>query len=421
MKKTNAGGRIILLFGILIFYASGLAAFEITAIKAGRILTVTQGTVENGVILIRDGKIAAIGPNVEIPAGAKVIDYSGKVIVPGLVEAHSARGCDFPNETNPLTPFVNVRDAIDASHDAFVSALRDGITTLNIMPGHETIFGGTGAVIKPFGLVVEDMVVVPISGMKISVAGIPPQTRMGVMAQLERYFRETRDYIEQSSKPAPSGEPGKMVATPGSFRSTEYVKYEAVADLIRGRYKAFVYCETAADVDRALGLGERYGFSPILVLGPACWKAADLIASKKIPTVLEPEIIYDERHPETREFKRIEIPRVYRDKGVEFALLSDPSRVQSRSLLYQAMKSMSCGLSAEEALRAITIVPARILGIESLVGSLEAGKAANFLVMDGEPLALKSTIEHVYIDGSLAYERDKDEQWKVLTGEKPVR
>lgn len=420
MDKNTVLGRMVLLLGILAFFSSRLAAVEITAVKAGRIITVTRGVIENGIILIRDGKIVAIGRDTEIPLGARIIDHSGKVIVPGLVEAHAVRGCDIPNETNPLTPFVTVRDAIDPSHDAFVTALRDGVTTMNIMPGRETILGGTGAVIRPFGLVVEDMVVVPISGMKISVAGIAPQTRMGVMAQLERYFKETRSYMEESSERASSGEPGKMVATPGSFRSPDYVKYKAVADLMRGRYRAFIYCETTADVNRAIGLGERYGFSSVLVLGPACWKAAGLISSRKVPAVLDPEIIYDERDPGTREFKRIEIPRIFRDNGAEFALLSDPAMVQSRSLLYQAMRSMSCGLSAEEALKAITIVPARILGIEGLVGSLEAGKNADFLVMDGEPLALGSKIEQVYIEGNLVYERDKDEQWKVLTGEKPV-
>ncbi len=392
---------------------------QVIAVKAKKIYTATGGIIENGIILIQDGKILNVGSGLEIPWNATTIDYSKKVIIPGLVEAHAARGWgyDAANETNPLTPFVTVRDIIDTSHDDFKTALKSGVTAMNIMPGHATILGGLGSLVKTVGLVVEDTLIIPDSGMKISVAGTPSQTRMGVMAQLRRYFNETKDYMEKPE--AAAGE--RMVSTPGSFRSPERVKYEAVADLLRGRYRAFVYCENSSDIRRAYDLGKKYGYDSVFILGPECYKAAEFIAANKLKVILDPELVYFERDPLTEETRRIDVARVFHDKGVVFALQSNPLEIHSRSLLYQAMQAMAGGLSAEEALEAVTIVPARFLGGEGLLGSLEKGKLAHFTVLDDEPFKVSAKVEFVYIDGKPVYERDKDEELKKLMEGKPIK
>jgi len=393
---------------------------QITAVKAKKIYTRSHGIIENGVILIQDGKIKEVGPGVEIPWNAEVIDFSQKVILPGLVEAHAARGYDVANETNPLTPFVTVLDNIDTSHDAFQTALKDGVTTLNIMPGNDTILGGKGAVVKSVGLVVEDMLLIPESGMKISVAGTSAQTRMGVMAQLRRYFNETKEYLEEQEK-AEQKEEEKMVSTPGSFRSPERVKYESVADLLRGRYKAFIYCLSPSDVVRAHDLSEKYGFQSVYLLGPECYKAADFVAEKKLTVILDPELVYFERDPLTDEVKKIEVAKAFHEKGVEFALQSDPAKVQTRSLFYQAMRAIQSGLDPEEALKAITIIPAQILGATNLVGSIDKGKLAHFAVLSDDPFKLSTKVEYVYIDGKSVYDREKDKELKKLLEEKIIK
>ena len=188
---------------------------QLIAVKAKKIHPVSQGMITDGVIVMRDGRIETLGTEPDVPWNAEIIDYSQKIIVPGLIEAHAARGYDLANETNPLTPFVTVLDSIDTSHDDFKTALRDGVTTLHILPGHDTIFGGKGSVVKPIGLVVEDMILVPDSAMKISVVGTKTQTRMGVMAQLRRYFTETEDYMARK-KNETAQEKEKMVSTPNS-------------------------------------------------------------------------------------------------------------------------------------------------------------------------------------------------------------
>jgi imidazolonepropionase-like amidohydrolase len=393
---------------------------QVQAVKAKKIYTVTQGVIENGVILIQDGRIAELGPEVKIPWNAWVLDYSQKIIIPGLIEAHAARGYDLANETNPLTPFVTILDNIDTSHDDFRAALRSGVTTMNIMPGPATILGGKGAVVKPFGLVVEDVLLMPDSGMKISLAGTPMQSKMGVMAQLRRYFNETKDYMEKTAKESAEAKKDEMVSTPMSFRSPESVKYEAVADLLKGRYPAFFYCPSPSDIVQAQKFSDAYGLKSVYVLGPEGYKAADFVPEKQLKVILDPELIYFEKDPVTEDFKKVEVAKAFYDRGIEFALVSDPGMVQSRTLLYQAMKAMSCGLPADAALRSITIVPARMLGIDGLAGSLEKGKLANFSVLDKEPFDFPAKVEFVYIDGKPVYDREKDVELKALLDEKII-
>jgi imidazolonepropionase-like amidohydrolase len=404
---------------MVLFFFPLVSQAQAIAIKAKKIYTVSSGIIENGVILIQDGKIQEVSAGPEIPWNVEVIDYSQKVIVPGMVEAHVARGYDVANETNPLTPFVTVLDNIDTSHDAFTAALKDGVTTLHIMPGNNTILGGKGAVVKTVGLVVEDMLLFPESGMKISVVGTPAQTRMGVLAQLRRYFNETKEYMEKQKEESQKEE--KMVSTPGSFRSPERVKYDSVMDLLEGRYKAYVYCQGPSDVVRAFNLAEKFGYRSVYLLGPECYKAVEFIAEKELDVILDPELVYYERDPLTKELKKIDIVRVFHQKGIAFALISEPNRVHTRSLSYQAMRALSSGLSPDEAMKAVTIIPARMLEADDLVGSIDKGKLANFAVLDDDPFKLSTKVEFVYIDGKLVYERAKDEELKKLLEEKIIK
>lgn len=417
MRNNNRFHKLFACFLLILFFIPFSLHAQVVAVKAKKIYTVSHGVLENGIILIREGKIEDVGSGLEIPWNAEVIDFSQKIILPGLIEAHFARGYDEANETNPLTPFVTVLDNLDTSHDVFKTALRDGVTALAIMPGHNTILGGMGAVVKPAGLVVEDMLLVPDLGMKISVVGTSAQTRMGVAAQLRRYFNETKEYIGKKEKEAQKKEKS-MVSTPGSFRSPEYVKYEPVADLFKGRYKAFIYCKVPSDVIQAQKLTEKYGFQAAYILGPQCYKVADFIQEKKLKIILEPELIFFEKNPITEEVKRVEVVKVFYDKGIQFALQSEPSRIQTRSLFYQAMKTIECGLKPEDALKAVTLIPAQILGIDSLAGSIDKGKLANFVVLDKEPFSLSTLVEFVYIEGKRVYEREKDEELKKVMSEK---
>src|SRR5438270_3234641 len=139
--------------------AGPLAAQGRLAVKGGKVIPVVGPPVENGVILVRNGKVEAVGKDLPIPSEAKVIDAAGKVVVPGFIEAHSNRGMDQVNETNPNVPFLSVIDAIDPIQDYFEECRRNGVTTAAILPGNTTMLGGQGAVIKTYGSIVDDMIV----------------------------------------------------------------------------------------------------------------------------------------------------------------------------------------------------------------------------------------------------------------------
>jgi imidazolonepropionase-like amidohydrolase len=423
MKRHYGHSQIpVLAIALLILLHLPLIS-QVKAVKAKKIYTVTQGVIENGVLLIEDGKIIALGQDVKIPWNAEVLDYGGKFVIPGLIEVHAARGYDLANETNPLTPFVTVLDNVDLTHEAFKTALRSGVTLMNVMPGNATILGGRGAVLKTSGWIIGDALMVPDSGMKISVSGTAIQSRMGVMAQLRRYFDETKDYLEKKEKAeaapkeaAPQKE--EMVSTPMAFRSPESVKYEAVADLLKGRYSAFIYCQSPSDVIRAQKLSEAYGLSSVYILGPECYKAADFIAGNKLKVVLDPDVVHFEKDPVTEKLKKVDAAAIFQAKGVEFALQSDPNNVSARDLLYQAMKLRGRGIPDETILKSVTLVPARFLGIDGQAGSLDKGKLANFAVLDKEPLDPSGKIEFVYIEGKPVYDRSIDEDLKDLADEK---
>src|SRR5260221_5222571 len=167
-------------------HPASLAAQDRLAIKGGRILPVAGPPIENGVILITKGKIKSVGKDSAIPAGVKVIDATGKVVVPGFIEAHSTRGMDQVNETNPNVPFLSVIDAIDPSQDYFEECRRNGVTTAAVVPGNNTMFGGQAAVLKTAGEFVDQMVIKRGVGLKISLKPATDRNRMGHVATIRK-------------------------------------------------------------------------------------------------------------------------------------------------------------------------------------------------------------------------------------------
>ena len=167
---------------IALLAASPVVAQERLAVKGGRIIPVNGPSIDDGIIIIRNGKIEAIGKGLAIPSDAKVIDATGKVIVPGFIEAHSSRGMDQTNESNPNVPFLSVVDAIDPSQEYFEDCRRNGVTTVAIVPGNNTMFGGQAAIIKTYGSIVDDMIMKRSAGIKISLKPVGDRNRLGHLA-----------------------------------------------------------------------------------------------------------------------------------------------------------------------------------------------------------------------------------------------
>jgi imidazolonepropionase-like amidohydrolase len=438
-------------FAVVFAVAGPLLAQERMAVKGGRIITGNGPAIENGVILVRNGKIEAVGKDLAIPSDAKVVDATGKVIVPGFIEAHSSRGMDQSNESNPNVPFLSVIDAIDPSQEYFEDCRRNGVTTVAIVPGNNTMFGGQAAIIKTTGTIVDDMIVKRSAGIKISLKPVGDRNRMGHLATIRKELDAARLAVGNEKKPdtkaasagaieidavAPGDDSplqqrrqqprggGRQTNTQGS---DEALVREALTKLIKGDALAFIYCDLAMDVPQAIKLAQEYKLKAVLVLGQDCYKAARLVAAAKLPVVLEPTLVFWETDPRTGEDKQVILPKVYREAGVPvtfqvsgmaagnlFRSPNLPPTIGTNYLWYQAATAVKYGMPVAEALAAITQRPADTIGVGKLVGSIEPGKDADFVVLTGDPLKLDTWVDKTVIGGKVVYERDQDRKLKNL-------
>ena len=379
------------------------AGDDTLVIRNGRVIPISGPELESATVLVRDGRIAAVGKDVEVPFDARVIDATGKVVMPAFVEAHSFRGMDRPNERMPSVPFVSTFDAINPVDLYFEDCLRQGIATLCIVPGNDTLIGGQGCVIRPSGATVEEMLVVRNAFLKISLKPRPGSSRMAHVAALRRELDGAAEALKESGEKKEEPRPG----APESRREPLY-------RLLRGTLPAMVYCPTASDVLKAVELSETYKFRMVLVLGPDGWKAAPEIARRKLEVVLAPDFAYWETDPETHEQVRRVGTEVFAKAGVPFSLQTDGSTLGSTYLWHQAAVAVRHGLPRAEALQAATLRPARLLGLENRLGSLEKGKDATLLILTGDPLDAQTWVDQVLVEGRTVYERAKDLRLKRL-------
>ncbi|MCH7993129.1 MAG: hypothetical protein IIB57_01645, partial [Planctomycetes bacterium] len=351
MNKTSVVfSWLIPVASVATVFASGPPAK--LALQGARIIPVVGDELASGTILIEHGKITAVGEEVDIPYDAMVVDVSGKVLFPGMVDAHSARALDRFNENLPVTPFLDVYDALDPSKVYFEDALRDGVTSVHVIVGNNCVIGGLSRVVNPIGLSPDEMTVAAPVAMKLSVAPKRGFDRMVQMATLRETFLELADYLERLAEkkyeesleekgelievgPEEARKLGKDLIGPDDYDD----KHRSLIKLTSGKLLAFVYCETASDVAHAITLAKENGFFDrmTLVLGPDCFKAIDEIKASKRPVILDSELIYRERDPLTGKIRETFVPKVFSDARVKFSLLPSPtSSLAERYLNYQA-------------------------------------------------------------------------------------
>ena len=449
--------------GLLVAH-TGASAQEQLAIKGARILPIGKPPIEGGVILIRDGKVQAVGgKDLPIPADYKVIDATGKVVMPGFIDAHSSRGMDQANERNTNVPFLSVVDAIDPGQEYFEDCLRNGVTTVAIVPAETTMIGGQAAVIKTAGSYVDQMIVKRHAGIKISLRPTEGRSRMSHLASLRKELDGARDALEdQLSRPkaaaaAPARKPARAAAPaappaepdgekvtaeptqpgpPAGGEGTEganqraddaTARRAALVRLLRAEMPAFIYCDAAMDVPQALKLVKEYKLKAVLVLGHNCHKAAKLVAASKLPVILDPTLVFWETDPRSGEDRKIILPKLYREAGVPltfqvtgmaggnlFRAPDLPATLGTNFLWYQAATAIKYGMPREEALEAITLRPAKLLGIDTLAGSVEPGKDADLVILTGDPLKLTTWVETTLVRGKVVYERARDRKLRQL-------
>jgi imidazolonepropionase-like amidohydrolase len=388
---------------------------NVLAIKGGKIYTITKGVIDEGTILIEDGKIKSVGKSIKVPEGAEIIDAKGKVVMPGLVEAHCHigiyeekigwAGSDGNEATDPATPHVRALDGIKANAEegGLVAALETGITTAQILPGSANVIGGLGVVIKTAPKVVTDeMVIRSPSGMKVAFGENPrrvygveqkktPSTRMGVAGVLREWLQKAKNYMEK--KELFKGQPEKLPDVD--------MRLEALELVLKGEIPLRAHAHRADDVATAVRIAEEFGIEMSWEHATEGHRIADWIAEKGVPAVWGPSLMARPKW-EMRELS-FDTPKILYEAGVKFAIQTDAVGSSIAFLPICAGMAVKHGLPYDEALKAITITPAEILGVDDRVGSIEKGKDADLRILDGDPLELRTRVEMVIIDGEIVH------------------
>jgi imidazolonepropionase-like amidohydrolase len=412
------------------------------AIQGAKIYPVAGDPIEEGVILIRNGRIEAVGTDIKIPGEARVIDASGMVVIPGIIDAHSSAAMSQANERADFVPFLSVVDSIDPITGYFEECRRNGVTTAAVVPGNSTLIGGQAAIVKTAGQYVNDMLLQREAGLKLS---LRPNSgnRMSQLARLRKELNRAKQLIEreQNKEEAPEkkGEdaaeekpaedtPAEDAPADESEGSTDQARRQAVATsdeaslkalaaALQGDVPVYIYCENGMDVTAALALVKEYDFKPIFVLGRECYGAAELLGKREETVILDPTLVFWKTNERTREDEKIVLPKIYREAQVPFIFQTNDNA--SRSIggsyfWYQAATGIKYGMSEAEALAALTKVPAELLKIDHLVGTIEVGKDADLVILTGEPFDITTWVAHTLVGGDIVYDRAKDEKLSRL-------
>ncbi|SFR07290.1 amidohydrolase [Desulfoscipio geothermicus] len=378
------------------------------AIVGGKVITMQGGYYPNGTVLMENGKITAVGEKIPVPDGADVYDAVGQVVMPGFIDAHTHLGMleevfredgdDLNENTDPITPHLRAIDAINPVDLGFQDALAGGVTTVGTGPGSANILGGEMVALKTLGTVVDDMVMQYPIGLKAALGENPkrnygqrkktPATRMASAALLRETLVRGIEYIKKMER-ANRGE--------GEYPERD-LKLEAVTRVLRREVPLRVHAHRADDIMTALRIGGEFNIRLIIEHCTEGHLVADKLARAGVPAVVGPVIV--NRAKVELQNRSLETAAVLAGHGVNFAIMTDHPVVPIQYLSISAGLAVRGGLSEEQALRAITIEPARILGLDHRIGSIAPGKDGDIVVLSGHPFDLRTVIKRVYINGT---------------------
>ena len=374
------------------------------AIVGGRVVPIEGSPFKGGAILIEDGGITALGPDLRVPDGFERVDAGGKVILPGLVDAHVHLGVheeaegwaghDTNEMTNPVTPQVRALDAINPEDVGFQDAVSGGVLTVNVNPGSGNPIGGQTVALRCDGRTVDEMVLRSPSGLKSALGENPkrvygerkeyPSTRLGTAAVIRESFVKAANYLDKQERG--NGEPVERD-----------LRWEALAMVLRREIPWRQHCHRADDIATALRLADEFGYRLVIDHGTEAALLADRIAERGVPVLIGP-LLTSRSKVELRR-RSLGSPGRLAAAGVEIGIITDHPVVPIQLLHVQAALAVKEGLDPELALRAVTLTPARVLGVDDRLGSLVPGKAATLCVWSGDPLDVRSRVELAWIDG----------------------
>lgn len=386
-----------------VFAQSPKATYGTFVLTNASIQTVTKGIVQQGTVVITDGKITAVGANVTPPAGATVIDCSGKWIYPGLIDGGTTLGLsevnsdprtrDF-NEVGDVIPQVKAIAAVNPNSALIPVTRVSGVTTVIAAPVGD-LMPGTAALINLHGYTPDQM----FAGFEGVVLNFPNTGRKGFLDR--RTPEEIRKGVEKALEKlndtwAMAVQYHKLDSATKNARY--YPEMQALIPVVRGERTLMIEANTSKDILAAIKFVSDHKIKKVILTGVAeGWRVADDIAKAKLPVITGPVLALP-----TREYDSYDKPYanagIMRKAGVTVAIRTQQTE-NVRNLPYNAGFAAAYGLGQEEALRAVTIVPAELFGVADKLGSIEVGKQATLFVSDGDPFETKTNVLHVFIAG----------------------
>ena len=423
--------RFLTLLGMTILIVTGWAVAQdkpvqdkAIVLRGGKLLTVTHGVIENGAIVMQDGKIAAIGPasSVNVPSGAQVIDVTGMTIYPGLIDSETQLGLteisgeemtnDLVEMSDEIMPHMHTAEAFHAESALISVARMNGVTNAVVAPESGDTLPGQDSFIQLAGANATEMLLIRDNAMPLNFTGDQrrnkggfqqrkfPSTRMGLAAQLRQAFLDAQDYkmkwTDYERKKADAAANKDKDKRFGPLPPKRDLKLEALLPYLEGKKTIVLAAEGPSDLQTAVSLADEFKLKFVLNHISHSQPVLDYVASLKVPVIVGP--IYEAPKEDERYDAVYSLPAQLYKRGVKIVFASYSAH-NVRNLPDQAGFATAFGLPYEEALKAITINAAEVWGVADQLGSLDVGKTANVVVANGDPLDVKTDVKQVFIAG----------------------
>jgi imidazolonepropionase-like amidohydrolase len=387
-----------------------------SAIVGGYVVPVDGEPIDGGTVLIENGKIVAVGSEaeVDIPEDAELIDAAGSWVLPGFLDAHVHLGVHEEgegwsgNDTNEMTDPNGARfravDGIDPFEIGFDDALAGGVTSVVIKPGSGNPIGGQTVAVKTWGRTALDLVFAEQVSVKSALGENPkrvygdkkqtPSTRLGVAAIIREAFTKARNYAAQRDHARAEGKPFDVDLT-----------LETLAEVLDGRLYWDQHTHRADDIVTAIRLSQEFGYKLVVNHGTEGHLIADVLAEHGVPVILGP--LFTTRSKVELRNRTLRSAGILARAGVKLAITTDHPVVPINFLVYQAALAVKDGLEPEAALKALTVNPASMLGLQDRVGSLKPGLDADIVIWSGDPLDVMNRALRVFVRGRAVYHFDE--------------
>jgi len=426
-QRFGSPRSLHLMLAALLSTLLAITAFAQTkpvVLKGGKLLTVSHGTIENGVIVMDNGKITAVGAakSVSIPKDARIIDVSGMTVYPGLIDSETSLGLteisaedstnDLVELSDEIMPHMHVYDAFHAESELIPVTRVNGITNAIVAPESRDTLPGQDSFIQLDGPSAQEMLMLRDVAMPLNFTGDQrrnrsfesakfPYTRMGMAAQLRQAFLDAQDYAQrladyQKKKTDFANKADDKDKKEPPSPPKRDLKLEALLPYLQGQKPIVLAAEGPSDLETAVALAREFNLKFVLNHISHSQPVLDYVAALKAPVIVGP--IYEDPEPDERYDAVYSLPAQLYKRGVKIAFASYEAH-NVRNLPYQAGYAVAFGLPYDEALKAITLNPAEIWGVADKLGSLDVGKMANLVVANGDPLDVTTDVKQVFIGG----------------------